>query len=70
MTGDLTSALTSVNQLVTDIPEKQKGIAYLELSKLFEMKGEFSKVDKVLHTAQHSVIGDWKVFFESVLMYF
>lgn len=46
--GDLGTAETLVLQCVNDIPEKQLGLGYLELSKFWELKGDFEKAESLM----------------------
>lgn len=63
------SAETLVLQCVNDIPEKQLGLGYLELSKFWELKGNFEKAENLMLLSMERIQEDWKLYFEGVLMF-
>lgn len=45
------------------------GLAYLELAKFWEFKGEFTKSENLILLAMEEIQEDWKLYFEAVLMF-
>lgn len=67
--GDLGKSEALVLQCVNDIPDKQLGLGYLELSKFWELKGDFEKAESLMLLAMQKIQDDWKLYFEGVLMF-
>lgn len=67
--GNKDSAKSLLQRALVEIPQKKQSIGFLEYSKFYELLGNMNTAQKILSLARKSLENDWKVFFESVLMY-
>lgn len=67
--GSKESAKSLLQRSLIEIPQKKQSIGFLEYSKFYEFIGNVSTAQKILSLARKSLENDWKIFFESVLMY-